>query len=96
MLAVEEIQTLFDRVALKDQYLVTVDLAQQVVALPEGERYSFTLDPFRKDCLLRGLDGIGLTLQHEPAISAYERRRAQEAPWLFQDLPASVAPVKAF
>jgi 3-isopropylmalate/(R)-2-methylmalate dehydratase small subunit len=94
MLTVGEIQILFDRVSLQDQYQVTVDLAQQMVALPEGERYLFTLDPFRKDCLLRGLDGIGLTLQHEPVISAYERRRAQEAPWLFQDLPSSAAPVK--
>jgi len=89
VLTVEEIQALFDRVAHHDQYQVTVDLAQQVVALPEGERYSFTLDPFRKDCLLKGLDGIGLTLQYESAIAAYEMRRAQEAPWLFQDLSSS-------
>lgn len=85
----EAIQTLFDRVAHTDQYHVTVDLAQQVVTLPEGEKYSFTLDPFRKDCLLKGLDGIGLTLQHESAIAAYETRRAQEAPWLFQDFSSS-------
>jgi 3-isopropylmalate/(R)-2-methylmalate dehydratase small subunit len=85
----EEIQTLFDRVVYTDQYQVTVNLPQQIVVLPEGERYSFTLDPFRKDCLVKGLDGIGLTLQHEPAITAYEIRRAQEAPWLFQDLPPS-------
>jgi len=38
---------------------------------------------------LRGLDGIGLTLQHESAIATYEKRRVQEAPWLFQDLPSS-------
>ncbi|MBA3967322.1 MAG: 3-isopropylmalate dehydratase small subunit, partial [Nitrospirales bacterium] len=81
----EAIQTLFDRVANTDQYQVTVDLAQQVVTLPEGEKYSFTLDLFRKDCLMKGLDGIGLTLQHESAITTYEKRRAQEAPWLFQD-----------
>ena len=92
VLTVEEIQTLFDRVAHHDQYCVTVDLGQQVVVLPEGERYSFTLDPFRKDCLLKGLDGIGLTLQHESAITAYEMRRAQETPWLFQDLPSSAHP----
>ena len=92
VLTAEEIQTLFDRVAHNDQYQVTVDLAQQVVALPEGERFSFTLDPFRKDCLLKGLDGIALTLQHESAITAYEMRRAQEAPWLFQDLSPSAHP----
>jgi 3-isopropylmalate/(R)-2-methylmalate dehydratase small subunit len=95
VLRVEEIQTLFDRVALTDQYRVTVDLAQQVVVLPEGERYSFTLDSFRKDGLLRGLDGIGLTLQHESAITAYEIRRAQEVPWLFQDLSSSAHPKKS-
>lgn len=81
----QEIQVLFDRVLSQDTYQVTVDLIQQVVLLPDGERYPFTVDPFRKDCMIKGLDGIGLTLQHEPAISAYETRRAQEAPWLFQD-----------
>ena len=85
VLTAQEIQTLFDRVLHQDTYQVTVDLVQQVVVLPEGERYSFTVDPFRKDCMIKGLDGIGLTLQHEPAISAYEARRSQEAPWLFQD-----------
>ena len=81
-----EIQVLFDRTASQDRYQVTIDLAQQVVVLPEGEQYSFPIDPFRKDCMIKGLDGIGLTLQHETAIAAYESRRVQEAPWLFQDL----------
>ena len=85
----EEIQTLFDRVAQSEQYRLTVDLERQVVILPEGKRYSFTLDPFRKDCLLKGLDGIGLTLQYESDISDYEMRRAQEVPCLFQDLSSS-------
>lgn len=85
VLTPQEIQTLFDRTASQDRYQVTIDLAQQVVVLPEGDRYSFTVDPFRKDCIIKGLDGIGLTLQHEAAISAYELRRSQEAPWLFQD-----------
>jgi len=85
VLTPQEIQTLFDRTASQDRYQVTIDLAQQVVMLPEGDRYSFTVDPFRKDCIIKGLDGIGLTLQHEAAISAYELRRSQEAPWLFQD-----------
>lgn len=83
VLTAQEIQTIFDRVLSKETYQVTVDLADQVVLLPEGERYAFTVDPFRKDCMIKGLDGIGLTLQHEPAISAYEARRSQEVPWLF-------------
>ena len=82
----QEIQTLFERVTNHPGYQVTVDLAQQTVILPEGDRWHFEIDPFRKDCLLKGLDAIGLTLQSEQAISSYEKQRAQEVPWLFQDL----------
>jgi 3-isopropylmalate/(R)-2-methylmalate dehydratase small subunit len=85
VLTPQEIQTLFDRTDSQDIYQVTVDLPQQVVLLPEGERYAFTVDPFRKDCMIKGLDGIGLTLQHEATISDYEARRSKEVPWLFQD-----------
>ena len=85
VLTAQEIQNLFDRVLSQDTYQVTVDLVQQFVLLPEGERYSFAVDPFRKDCLIKGLDGIGLTLQYESAISAYESQRSQEVPWLFLD-----------
>ncbi len=85
VLTAQEIQTIFDRVLSKETYRITVDLAEQNVLLPEGERYGFTVDPFRKDCMIKGLDGIGLTLQHENVISAYEARRSQEAPWLFQN-----------
>ena len=85
VLTPQEIQTLFERTDSRDLYQVTVDLPQQVVVLPEGERYAFTVDPFRKDCMIKGLDGIGLTLQHEAAISDYEGRRSKEVPWLFQD-----------
>ena len=85
VLTPQEIQTLFERTDSRDLYQVTVDLPQQFVLLPEGERYAFTVDPFRKDCMIKGLDGIGLTLQHEAAISDYEARRRNEVPWLFQD-----------
>ncbi len=85
VLTEQEIQTIFDRVLSKETYRITVDLGEQTVLLPEGERYGFTVDPFRKDCMIKGLDGIGLTLQHESAISTYEERRSQEAPWLFQN-----------
>jgi 3-isopropylmalate/(R)-2-methylmalate dehydratase small subunit len=46
----------------------------------------FEIDPFRKDCLYRGLNAIGLTLQHKAAIAAYETRRKAEVPRLFTDL----------
>jgi 3-isopropylmalate/(R)-2-methylmalate dehydratase small subunit len=67
-------------------YRAAVDLGEQTVTTPKGTVYRFSIDPFRKDCLYRGLDSIGLTLQHEPAIAAYEARRKAEAPWLFSDL----------
>ena len=63
-----------------------MDLGNQRVTTPRGTTYRFEIDPFRKDCLYRGLDTIGLTLEHEAAISDYERRRKQEAPWLFTDI----------
>ncbi|MDR4493403.1 MAG: 3-isopropylmalate dehydratase small subunit [Nitrospirales bacterium] len=84
VLTLAEVQSLFDRVARNSQYQLTIDLPQQRVRLPEGEEYAFTIDPFRKDCLLKGLDAIGVTLQHESAITAYEARRSRETPWLFQ------------
>ncbi|GJL62366.1 MAG: 3-isopropylmalate dehydratase small subunit [Nitrospirales bacterium] len=82
----QEVQTLFDREARHKPYSVTVDLPEQQVILPDGHRYSFTIDPFRKDSLLKGLDAIGLTLQSQEAIDAYEVRRLKESPWLFQDM----------
>jgi len=86
VLKAEEIQSLMSAVLATPGYRLTVDLGQQTVTTPSGTVHRFTIDPFRKDCLYRGLDSIGLTLQHEPAIAAYESRRKTEAPWLFTDL----------
>jgi 3-isopropylmalate/(R)-2-methylmalate dehydratase small subunit len=82
----DEVQALFEGVAATDGFSVTVDLAAQTVTTPQQTIYRFAIDPFPKDCLYRGLDAIGLTLQHQDAITAYERRRKAEAPWLFQDV----------
>jgi 3-isopropylmalate/(R)-2-methylmalate dehydratase small subunit len=67
-------------------YRLTVDLHHQTVTAPKGTTYRFEIDPFRKDCLYQGLDAIGLTLQYEKTITAYESRRKTEAPWLFDDV----------
>jgi 3-isopropylmalate/(R)-2-methylmalate dehydratase small subunit len=88
VLQAEEIRILMRDVLATPGYQLTVDLAEQTVTSPDGTRYRFTIDPFRKDCLYRGLDSIGLTLQHESAIEDYEARRRAEAPWLFTDLRA--------
>ncbi|MFN3681237.1 MAG: 3-isopropylmalate dehydratase small subunit [Nitrospira sp.] len=84
----ETVSSLMKDVFATEGYRLTVDLGAQQVITPNGTVYRFDIDPFRKDCLYRGLDSIGLTLQHEDAIAAYERRRKQEAPWLFADLPS--------
>ncbi|MEE8493577.1 MAG: 3-isopropylmalate dehydratase small subunit [Nitrospirales bacterium] len=82
----DDVQQLFEAVFQTDGYRVTVDLAMQTVTTPHGHTYRFEVDPFRKDCLLRGLDTVGLTLQHDATITAYENRRKADAPWLFSDL----------
>lgn len=81
-----EIQALFEEVPAREGYQLTVDLAAQQVTTPDGASYHFEIDPFRKDCLYRGLDAIGLTLQHADRITEYEQRRRTQAPWLFQDV----------
>lgn len=79
----EEVSQLFKDVDAQPGYQVTVDLAAQTVTAPSGKSFHFEIDAFRKDCLLKGLDEIGLTLEHAADITAYEQRRKQEAPWLF-------------
>jgi 3-isopropylmalate/(R)-2-methylmalate dehydratase small subunit len=59
---------------------LTVDLDRQVVVRPDGQEIAFTVDPFRRHCLLNGLDDIGLTLEHVSAIDSFEARMDQ-APW---------------
>lgn len=88
VLKADEVLALMKHAVETEGYRLTVDLATQTVTTPEKTVYRFEIDPFRKDCLYRGLDSIGLTLQHEQAISAYETRRKTEAPWLFGDLHA--------
>jgi 3-isopropylmalate/(R)-2-methylmalate dehydratase small subunit len=61
---------------------LTVDLQRQVVIRPGGEEIPFEIDAFRKHLLLGGLDDIGQTLQHTPAIDGFEARRAAQQAWL--------------
>jgi 3-isopropylmalate/(R)-2-methylmalate dehydratase small subunit len=83
VLPVAQVDTLFARAGRREALQITVDLQHQVLSLLDGTSIPFMVDPFRKHCLLEGLDDIGLTLQHVEAIRAYEERRRQEAPWLF-------------
>jgi len=60
---------------------IDIDLEAQTVTRADGTAYRFEIDSFRKDCLLNGLDDIGLTLQKADKIAAFEAARAQTAPW---------------
>ena len=74
VLAEETIAMLLER-GKAAGYTMTVDLENQTVSDNQGFSLPFEVDPFRRHCLLNGLDDIGLTLQHEPDITAYESKR---------------------
>ena len=61
---------------------VVVDLERQQVIGPDGRAYGFEIDPFRKHCLLRGIDELDFTLGHRADIEAFERSHGNETPWL--------------
>ncbi|HUQ13213.1 MAG TPA: 3-isopropylmalate dehydratase small subunit [Novosphingobium sp.] len=61
---------------------IHVDLEAQTVTTPFQDRVAFEIDPFRKLCLLGGLDEVGLTLKRDAAIAQYETRQARDMPWL--------------
>jgi 3-isopropylmalate dehydratase small subunit len=61
---------------------IHVDLETQTVTTPYQDRFEFEIDPFRKHCLLNGVDEIGLTLKSSDAIAAYETKIAASQPWL--------------
>ncbi len=75
----EEVAGLMHRAREKSNYQLTVDLEQCKVYDDEGFSASFQVDDFVRHCLLEGLDDIGLTLQHEAEITAYEQKHP--APW---------------
>ena len=68
-------------------YQLTIDLEKQEVVTPDNQTYTFDITPFRKYCLLNGLDDIGLTLRHADKIKAYEAERIVRMPWLATQLP---------
>ncbi len=83
ILAESEVDTLFSEVQATEGYRLKVDLPSQTVTRPSGERFAFTIDAFKKESLLKGLDNIGWTLQYTDEIARYEERRRQETPWVF-------------
>ncbi|WP_043315480.1 3-isopropylmalate dehydratase small subunit [Microbulbifer sp. HZ11] len=79
----EIVEQLFQEMYADEGYELEIDLEAQVVIKPNGETHGFEVDEFRKHCLLNGLDDIGLTLEDADDIRAYEAKRREQAPWLF-------------
>ena len=73
---------LMEDAKLGENARITVDLEAQMVVRPNGEKIPFEIDPFRKHLLLNGLDDIGQTLQHAPAIDRYEARQPPDKAWM--------------
>ena len=67
---------------------ISIDLEAQTVTTPFQDRFTFEIDPFRKHCLLNGLDEVGLTLTRDAAISTYEQRARKDLPFLARGLAA--------
>jgi len=78
----EDIDKLMDDAARGANATLTVDLENQTISGPDGGEITFDIDPFRKKCLLEGLDDIGLTMERADRIAAYEERAQAARPWL--------------
>ena len=77
------VDRLFKEAQGAEGYRLAVDLEAQSVATPGGESFKFDIDPFAKNCLLNGLDEIGMTLEHAGKIKAFEATHRKRQPWLF-------------
>ena len=85
-LSEQDVLTLTHRSMTRPEHTITINLEEQTVMDDEGFRASFEIDPFRKYCLLNGLDDIGLTLRHEAELDRFEGKHDEE----FWTLPRSV------
>jgi 3-isopropylmalate/(R)-2-methylmalate dehydratase small subunit len=77
----EDLDKLMDDAERGSNATLTVDLEAQEIHGPDGGVVRFEIDPFRKHCLLNGLDDIGLTLEKAPKIDGYEAKLAENRPW---------------
>ena len=77
-----DVDKLMDDAQRGSNATVTVDLEAQEIRGPDGGVITFEIDPFRKHCLLNGLDAVGLTMQKQDAIRTYEEKAAMARPWL--------------
>lgn len=78
----EAVDVLMEDAQKGENARIAVDLENQTVSATDGTEFNFDIDPFKKHCLLNGLDDIGLTLQKTDAIDDFETTQAQKVPWL--------------
>ncbi|QFT82924.1 3-isopropylmalate dehydratase small subunit [Roseovarius sp. THAF27] len=78
----EEVDKLMDDAERGSNAVLTVDLERQEITGPDGGTIGFDVDPWRKHCLLNGLDDIGLTMEKAASIDAFEAKAATQRPWV--------------
>ena len=78
----DDLKKLMDDAERGANATLTIDLPNQEIRGPDGGKVKFDIDPFRKHCLLNGLDDIGLTLEKAASIDSYEKKQASAQPWL--------------
>ncbi len=78
-----DVDLLMDDAKRGSNAILTIDLENQVITGPDGGHVHFEIDPFRKKCLLEGLDDIGLTMEHAGDIDTFETRDRQARPWMY-------------
>ena len=81
--AKEELDVLMTDAAKRENPHFTIDLEALEITRPQGQKIRFHIDAFRRDCLLNGLDDIGLTMQKVEKIDAFEATQRQQQPWLY-------------
>ena len=79
----DSIETLFQQVETHTSYALNIDLNAQLITTPDQQTIAFTIDGYRKNALLKGLDPVDWILSHSAEIAAYEARHRQKAPWVF-------------
>ena len=77
----DQLEKLFDDAERGANATLSIDLSKQEIRGPDGGVVHFDIDPYKKHCMLNGLDGIGLTMEKAPKIAAFESRNQAERPW---------------
>ena len=81
-----QVDQIFQVVERTEGYSLNVDLESQMITGDAGIEFSYEVDAYRKECLMEGLDEIGITLTHTEAIRAFEQKHRQDYPWVFREV----------